>query len=70
MTGASTSRAATTCAICDKEVQVASNPNGQTHITYYHGDCYRQRYYDELHHAGPVHAVSYEERVEEGELPP
>lgn len=70
------SHAATICAICDKEVPVASNPNGQTPITYYHGDCYRSHVeatekrmgWDK--HPGSISSVSHDERVQSGELLP
>ena len=67
---ATANSAATICVVCGKPVTVASNPLGQTKISYYHGTCYRAKHADELHHAGPVHTVSHDERVEGGELLP
>ena len=44
------SRVARSATSAGLEVKIASNLQVQTHITYYHGDCYRQRYAAELHH--------------------
>jgi len=64
------SEAITICVVCGNPVTVASNPLGQTKIDYYHGTCYRAKHADELHHAGPVHSMSHDERVQDGlELP-
>ena len=63
-------RVSTLCVVCYKPVTVASNPLEQTKIDYYHGTYYRAKHADELHHVGPVHTVSHDERVEGGELLP